>query len=105
MTARLESNGLPKNPKTELKSGYCVKIRDQSDYTALYTFPRRGLKETNSNRVIYQIIEEYGSRDRKIGVKRASQKYKNRTKIGILRRNSRPIRLYRPLYLDLFWGE
>src|SRR5712671_1462151 len=65
-TARLESNRLPKNPKTELKSGYCVEIRDQSDYTALYTFPRRGLKETNSNRVISQIIEEYASRDRRL---------------------------------------
>src|SRR5712671_3664188 len=105
MTARLESNGLPKNPKTELKSGYCVEIRDQSDYTALYTFPRLGLQETNANRVISQIIEEYASRDRKTGVKRASQKSKNRTKIGILRRNSRPIRLYRPLYLPSAWAQ
>src|SRR5712671_1086265 len=99
MTARLESNWLPKNPKTELKSGYCVKIRDQSDYTALYTSIFSAVNETNSDRVISQIIEEYASRECKIGVKRASQKSKNRTKIGILRRNSRPIRLYRPLYL------
>src|SRR5712671_1189550 len=105
MTARLESYGLPKNPKTELKSGYCVEIRDQSDYTALYTSIYSGVNETNSDRVISQIIEEYASGDRRIGVKKAFQKSKNRNKIAIVRRNCRPIRLYRPLYLDLFCGE
>src|SRR5712671_4449708 len=105
MTARLESNGIPKNPKTELKSGYCVEIRDQSDYTALYTSIFSGVNETNSDREISQIIEEYASRDRKIGVQRDSQKSKNRTKIGILRQNSRPIRLYRPLYLPSAWAQ
>src|SRR5712675_1478621 len=101
----MESNGLPKNPKTELKSGYCVEIRDQSYYTALYTSIFSGVNETYSDRVISQIIEEYASRDRKIGVKRASQKSKNRTKIGILCRNSRPIILYRPRYLPSAWAQ